>query len=159
DMLQAMNTGHEGSLATIHANTPRDAVSRLSAMCLMSGTDLPMFVLREMISSAVHLLVQITRFADGTRKVTYITEITGRDDNQILTQDIFRFTQTGTDQSGRTLGAFGPCGAPPKFYEEFKHKGINMPLELFQTKEQRDRLAAAGPPPQPPPHPQQPIRR
>ncbi|MBI5202326.1 MAG: CpaF family protein [Elusimicrobia bacterium] len=142
DMLQAMNTGHEGSLATIHANTPRDALSRLSAMCLMSGTDLPMFVLRDMIASAVHLLVQITRFADGQRKVTYITEITGRDENQILTSDIFRFHQTGADETGRTLGYFTACGVVPKFHEEFKHKGQNIPLDLFYTKEQKERMAA-----------------
>ncbi len=138
DMLQAMNTGHEGSLATIHANTPRDALSRLSAMCLMAGTELPMHVLREMISSAVHLFVQITRFADGTRKVTYVTEVTGKDENTILTQDIFRFVQTSTDESGRTIGYFTACGVPPKFYEEFKHKGLNVALETFWTKEQKE---------------------
>ncbi|MCX5790179.1 MAG: ATPase, T2SS/T4P/T4SS family [Elusimicrobia bacterium] len=141
DMLQAMNTGHEGSLATIHANTPRDALSRMAAMCLMSGTDLPMFVLREMISSAVHLIVQISRFADGTRKVTYISEVTGRDENQILMQELFRYHQTGTDESGRTLGDFSGCGVPPKFFEEFKQKGMTIPLELFYTKDQKARIA------------------
>lgn len=134
DMLQAMNTGHEGSLATIHANTPRDALSRLSAMCLMAGTDLPMFVLREMISSAVHLIVQITRFADGTRKVTYISEVTGRNDETILMQDLFRYEQTSTDQSGRTIGYFTGCGGLPTFFEEFKQKGINMPQGVFTAK-------------------------
>ncbi|MBI4387128.1 MAG: CpaF family protein [Elusimicrobia bacterium] len=132
DMLQAMNTGHEGSLATIHSNSPRDALSRLSAMCLMSGTELPMFVLREMISSAVHVIVQISRFQDGTRKVTFVTEITGRDENSILTQDLFRYEQTGTEEGGRVLGAFTGCGATPTFYEEFKQKGFQVSRELFR---------------------------
>src|SRR5881296_422848 len=97
DMLQAMNTGHEGSLATIHANSPRDAISRLSAMCLMGSTELPTYVLREMISSAVHLIIQIARFADGTRKVTAISEIAGRDENTILLSDIFKFEEVTVD--------------------------------------------------------------
>src|SRR3989339_839319 len=101
DMLQAMNTGHEGSLATIHANTPRDALTRLEAMCLMAGADLPIWALREMITSAVHLIVQLTRFSDGTRKITAITEITGREENQILIHDLFRYHQTGMDENGK----------------------------------------------------------
>ncbi|MBI3505121.1 MAG: Flp pilus assembly complex ATPase component TadA [Proteobacteria bacterium] len=139
DMLQAMNTGHEGSLTTIHANSPRDAISRCSAMCLMAEAGLPMFVLREMIASAVHLIVQITRFSDGTRKCTYVTELTGRDENTVLSQDIFRYTQTGVNEDGKVEGYFSGCGNPPKFYEEFKQKGIPMPLSTFWTPEQRKR--------------------
>jgi len=142
DMLQAMNTGHEGSLATIHANSPRDALTRLEAMCLMAGADLPIWALREMISSAVHLIVQLTRFSDGTRKVTAITEITGRDENQILTHDIFRYIQTGMDENGKVLGYFTATGEPPKFYQDFKTHGINVPIDLFWTEEQKKQRAA-----------------
>jgi pilus assembly protein CpaF len=137
DMLQAMNTGHEGSLATIHANTPRDALTRLEAMCLMAGADLPIWALREMITSAVHMVVQLTRFADGTRKVTAVTEITGREENQILTHDIFRFKQTGVDERGKVVGEFYATGEPPKFYPEFKSKGIDVPIEMFWNAEQK----------------------
>lgn len=137
DMLQAMNTGHEGSMATIHANTPRDALTRLEAMCLMAGAELPIWALREMICSAVHVVVQLTRFADGTRKITYITEVTGREENQILTQDIFRYIQTGVDDNGKVVGNFISTGTVPKFYPEFHSKGLNVPVELFWTEEMR----------------------
>jgi len=134
DMLQAMNTGHEGSLTTIHANSPRDALSRLSAMCLMSGTELPMYVLREMISSAVHVIVQISRFSDGSRKVTFVTEISGKDEETILLKDLFRFDQTGTDEDGRVVGHFTGCGMPPNFFDEFKQKGVPLDAGLFRKK-------------------------
>ncbi len=142
DMLQAMNTGHEGSLATIHANTPRDALTRLEAMCMMASAELPIWALREMITSAVHMVVQLTRFSDGTRKVTAVTEITGREENQILTHDIYRFKQTGVDDRGKVVGKFYPTGEPPKFFPEFKAKGINLPIESFWTDEQRQQRAA-----------------
>ncbi|MBI3288153.1 MAG: Flp pilus assembly complex ATPase component TadA [Elusimicrobia bacterium] len=132
DMLQAMNTGHEGSLATIHANTPRDALTRLEAMCMMASAELPVWAMREMISSAVHMLVQLTRFPDGVRRITWVTEITGREQNTILTQDIFRYYQTGVDEQGRSIGFFTGCGSPPKFFEEFKLSGLSVPLELFR---------------------------
>lgn len=138
DMLQAMNTGHEGSLATIHANSPRDALTRLEAMCLMAGADLPIWALREMIASAVHIIVQLTRFSDGSRKVTSITEITGRDENQILTHEIFKFVQTGIDENGKVHGYFTATGEPPKFYHDFKTHGIDVPIEIFWTKEQKE---------------------
>ena len=134
DMLQAMNTGHEGSLATLHANTPSDAISRLSAMCLMGGTDLPMNVLVDMISSAVNIFVQITRFADGKRRVTYITECTGRDGTKILTKDIFRFVQTSMDDKGITAGYFTACNYVPRFFEEIKLKGLPIPKEAFMSE-------------------------
>ena len=124
DMLQAMNTGHEGSLATLHANTPTESISRLSAMCLMSGIDLPMNVLIDMISSAVHLFVQITRFADGKRRVTYITECTGRDGQRVITKDIFRFIQTGIDEKGISFGYFTAMDYVPHCYDEIKLKGL-----------------------------------
>jgi pilus assembly protein CpaF len=132
DMLQAMNTGHEGSLATIHANSPRDALTRLEAMCMMASADLPIWALREMIASAVHLVVQITRFPDGKRRCTWVTEVTGRDQNTILTNDLFRYVATGVDADGKTQGFFSGCGKPPKFYEEFRLAGLNIPPELFK---------------------------
>jgi len=141
DMLQAMNTGHEGSLATIHANTPRDALTRMEAMCLMAGADLPIWALREMISSAVHMIVQLTRFSDGTRKITAITEITGREENQILIHDIFRYHQTGMDENGKVVGYFSATGDPPKFYKDFETHGIHLPIEMFWTEEQRKQRA------------------
>lgn len=137
DMLQAMNTGHEGSLATIHANSPRDALTRLEAMCLMAGADLPLWALREMIASAVHIIVQLTRFSDGSRKVTSIIEITGREENQILTHELFKFVQTGIDENGKVMGYFTATGEPPKFYHEFKTHGIDLPIEIFWTEEQK----------------------
>ncbi|MBI4060637.1 MAG: CpaF family protein, partial [Elusimicrobia bacterium] len=134
DMLQAMNTGHEGSLATLHANTPADAISRLSAMCLMAGTDLPMNVLVDMISSAVNLFIQITRFVDGKRRVTYITECVGRDGAKILTKDIYRFVQTWMDEKGVSYGYFTGMDYVPRFYEEIKLKGIEIPKEAFMSE-------------------------
>jgi pilus assembly protein CpaF len=134
DMLQAMNTGHEGSLATLHANTPTDAISRLSAMCLMAGTDLPMAVLIEMISSAVNIFVQITRFPDGKRRTTYITECVGRDGIKILTREIFRFYQTHVDDKGVSYGYFTAKDYVPRFYDEFKLKGLEIPKEFFMSE-------------------------
>jgi pilus assembly protein CpaF len=134
DMLQAMNTGHEGSLATLHANTPRDAISRLSAMCLMAGTDLPMNVLIEMISSAVNIFVQITRFPDGKRRTTWITECVGREGTQILTKEIFRFYQTHVDDKGASYGYYTACDYVPRFYDEFKLKGLEIPKEFFMSE-------------------------
>jgi len=134
DMLQAMNTGHEGSLATLHANTPTDAISRLSAMCLMAGTDLPMAVLTEMIASAVNIFVQITRFPDGKRRTTWISECVGRDGVKILTKNIFRFIQTYVDEKGNTFGYFTACDYVPRFYDEFKLKGLEIPKEFFMSE-------------------------
>jgi pilus assembly protein CpaF len=136
-----MNTGHEGSMATIHANTPKDALGRLEAMCLMSGAELPIWALREMICSAVHMFVQLTRFSDGSRKTTYITEVTGREETTILTHDLFRFKQTGMTPEGKILGDFAPTGDPPKFYHEFKENGIELPIEIFWTAEKKKEMA------------------
>jgi len=134
DMLQAMNTGHEGSLATLHANTPSDAISRLSAMCLMAGTDLPMNVLIDMISSAVNLFIQITRFADGKRRTTYVSECVGREGMKILTKDIFRFIQTRMDEKGVSYGYYTACDYVPRFFEEIKLKGLSIPKEAFMSE-------------------------
>ena len=136
DMLQAMNTGHEGSMATIHANPPRDALTRLEAMCMMASSELPIWAVREMVSSAVHMIIQLTRFPDGKRRITYVTELTGRDGNTVLSQDIFRFCQTGVDSEGKSVGFFTGCGVPPKFYPEFKLEGLEgkVPLTLFHKR-------------------------
>ena len=131
DMLQAMNTGHEGSLTTIHANTPRDGLSRLEAMCMQTGADLPIFAIREMISSAVNMIVQLSRFSDGSRKVTYITEMHGQKDGQIQSTDLFRYVQTGVDENGKVQGVFAPTGNLPTFYEEFAAKGQPVDEEVF----------------------------
>lgn len=134
DMLQAMNTGHEGSLATLHANTPTESISRLSAMCLMSGIDLPMNVLIDMIASAVHIFIQITRFADGKRRVTYISECVGRDGNRVVTKDIFRFIQTGMDDKGVSFGYFTAMDYVPHCFDEIKLKGLPVPPEAFWSE-------------------------
>lgn len=131
DMLQAMNTGHEGSLTTIHANTPRDGLSRLEAMCLQTGVDLPVHVIREMIASAVNLIVQLSRFSDGSRKVTYITEMHGLKDREIQSTDLFRYVQTGVDENGKVHGIFAPTGNLPTFFEEFEAKGCSVSPEVF----------------------------
>ena len=131
DMLQAMNTGHEGSLTTIHANTPRDGLSRLEAMCMQASADLPIFAIREMISSAVNMIVQLSRFSDGSRKVTYITEMHGQKDGQIQSTDLFRYVQTGVDENGKVQGIFAPTGNMPTFFNDFKAKGVPVSEDVF----------------------------
>ncbi|MBR4355068.1 MAG: Flp pilus assembly complex ATPase component TadA [Elusimicrobiaceae bacterium] len=131
DMLQAMNTGHEGSLTTIHANTPRDGLSRLEAMCMQTGADLPIFAIREMISSAVNMIVQLSRFSDGSRKVTYITEMHGQKDGEIQSTDLFRYVQTGVDENGKVQGVFAPTGNLPTFFDEFEAKGQAVDKTIF----------------------------
>ncbi len=131
DMLQAMNTGHEGSLTTIHANTPRDGLSRLEAMCMQASAELPIFAIREMISSAVNMIVQLSRFSDGSRKVTYITEMHGQKDNKIQSTDLFRYVQTGVDENGKVQGVFAPTGNLPSFYSDFQAKGVPVPEDVF----------------------------
>ncbi len=131
DMLQAMNTGHEGSLTTIHANTPRDGLSRLEAMCMQASGDLPIFAIREMISSAVNMIVQLSRFSDGSRKVTYITEMHGQKDGQIQSTDLFRYVQTGVDENGKVQGIFAPTGNLPTFFHDFKAKGVPVDESVF----------------------------
>lgn len=135
DMLQAMNTGHDGSLTTGHANSPRDMLSRLETMVLMAGMELPSRAIREQISSAVSMIVQQSRFPDGSRKITHITEITGMEDNVITMQDIFVFKQTGFDKDGKVQGYFTPTGNIPLFVEELKSRGIPIRMELFEEKE------------------------
>ena len=132
DMLQAMNTGHDGSLTTIHANSPRDAFTRLETLCLMAGMDLPVWALREQIRSAVHVVIQLTRLQDGSRKVTCITEVTGRNDETILSQDIFRFIQDSVDEHGHVKGHYEATGNVPTFFPELKAKGLSLDLTAFE---------------------------
>ncbi len=135
DMLQAMNTGHDGSLTTVHANTPRDAISRIETMVMMSGMDLPITAIREQIQSAVHLIIQQSRFHDGSRKVTYITEVTGMENGLIQLQDIFRYKQDGINSEGKVLGKFEATGAIPELYEDLRKRGLDVDLRIFSKKE------------------------
>jgi pilus assembly protein CpaF len=132
-MLQAMNTGHEGSLATIHANSARDALSRLETMVLMAGMDLPLRAIREQIASAINLIVQIGRASDGSRRVLGISELVGMEGDTLQMQEIYQFARTGVDEEGRVIGGHRPTGIRPKCAEALKLKGIPLPVELFQT--------------------------
>lgn len=136
DMLQAMNTGHDGSLTTAHANSPRDMLARLEVMVLMAGMDLPVSAIREQIASAVDIVVQQTRFACGTRKITSIVEVVGVESGKIQLQEVFAFEQTGRDAQGKTLGRFLGRGFVPEFYEELKAIGIPLDMGIFDDGRQ-----------------------
>ncbi len=139
-MLQAMNTGHDGSLTTVHANSPRDVVSRLETMVLMSGMELPSRAIREQIASAVDVIIHESRMADGSRKVTAISEVTGLEGQQIVMQDIFSFRQTGVSEAGKILGEFKPTGAVPTFYENLKSRGLYLDPKMFDPNCREDVL-------------------
>ena len=131
-MLQAMNTGHEGSLSTVHANSPRDAVSRLETLVLMAGMDLPLRAVREQISSAVDVIVQISRLKDGTRRVTQITEVQGMEGDIVTLQDAFVFDYSaGVSADGRFLGHAVPTGVRPRFVERFADMGVPLAPNIF----------------------------
>lgn len=129
-MLQAMNTGHEGSLTTVHANSPRDALSRIENMVLMAGFDLPVRAIREQMSSALHVIVQLVRHSDGKRRVTNISEVTGMESGVITTQELYRFEQTGVSTAGAIEGSLVPTGITPTFADRFRRAGINMEMGL-----------------------------
>ncbi len=131
DMMQAMNTGHEGSLGTVHANSPRDGLARIENMVLMAGLDLPMRAIREQITSAIHIVIQVSRLADGTRKITQVSEIAGMEGEVVTMQELFRFNQRGVDSDGRVVGEFRPTGIRPRFAEKFEIAGIRLPPDLF----------------------------
>ncbi|MDQ3243687.1 MAG: CpaF family protein [Gemmatimonadota bacterium] len=131
DMLQAMNTGHEGSLTTIHANTPRDALARLETMILMAGANLPDRAMREQITSALDLIIQVTRLSDGTRRITSMVEVTGMEGAVTATQEIFHFRRKGVSQSGQVVGEFEATGVRPMFMERLRVAGIEIANELF----------------------------
>jgi pilus assembly protein CpaF len=131
DMLQAMNTGHDGSLTTVHANSPRDVISRLETMVLMSGMDLPSKAIREQIASAVDIIIHESRLSDGSRKVVAITEVTGLEGSQIVMQDLFTFVQRGVGADGRIVGEFRPTGAIPTWYDQLAGRGITCDPRMF----------------------------
>jgi len=133
DMLQAMNTGHEGSMATIHANTTRDAMTRLESMVAMSNLNLPEKTVRQQIAAAISIVVQVSRMSDGTRKVVSVSEITGMEENVISMQDIFTFTKKGIGPDGKVIGTFTPTHIRPKFLERLRVAGIFLPPSLFEN--------------------------
>ncbi len=131
DMLQAMNTGHDGSMTTVHANTPRDALSRVEQMIGMSGIDIPARSARAQIASAIHVIVQVERLSDGRRRVVSLSELTGMEGEVITLQEIFRFRRTGVDGDGRVLGVYEATGIRPKFVEHLTSRGVRLPADLF----------------------------
>lgn len=136
DMLQAMNTGHDGSMTTAHANSPRDTLSRIETMCLMAGMDLPVRAIREQVASAIDIIVQQERMRDGTRKVVTITEVSGMEGDVITMTDIFSFEQTGME-AGKIIGRLRPTGLRPKFMDKIEAAGINLPPSIFGVGERR----------------------
>src|SRR5579864_2194588 len=131
DMLQAMNTGHDGSLTTVHANTPRDALARIETMAMMANLNLPEKAVRRQMASAINVVVQISRFNDGTRRITHLSEITGMEEDIVSMQDVFVFEKKGISPDGRVVGAFTATGIRPKFAERLKASGINVPAAWF----------------------------
>jgi pilus assembly protein CpaF len=131
DMMQAMNTGHEGSLSTVHANSPRDCLSRVENMILMAGLELPVRAIREQISSAIHMVIQISRLSDGSRRITHVSEISGLEGQVVTMQDLFRFEQEGIDAEGRVVGHFRSTGIRPQFADRFEVAGITLPSDIY----------------------------
>ncbi|RLS36940.1 MAG: CpaF family protein [Planctomycetota bacterium] len=134
DMLQAMNTGHDGSMTTVHSNNPRDAVSRIETLVNMSGSELPLSVVRKQIASSIHLIIQANRLQGGPRKVTYITEIVGMEGETIVMQDIFKFIQQGIGENGKAFGHFESTGVRPKCIEHLESAGVRLPNGLFAQR-------------------------
>jgi pilus assembly protein CpaF len=134
DMLQAMNTGHDGSLTTIHANSPRDALSRLETMVAMAGFQLPPRAVKEQIASAINVVVQVARLSDGARRVTSISEITGMEESVITMQEIFTFERQGIDEQGKVVGRFRSTGIRPRFADRLRVSGIVLPIEMFEDE-------------------------
>lgn len=136
DMLQAMNTGHDGSLTTVHANTPRDVISRMETLVLMSGMDLPIRAIREQITAAVDLIIHEARLSDGSRRVVNVTEVVGSEGERTTMQDIFVFEQKGLNAEGKVIGRFTPTGAIPTFLDDLRARGVSIDLSLFDPKRQ-----------------------
>jgi pilus assembly protein CpaF len=132
DMLQAMNTGHEGSLTTVHANSPRDAIARLETMILMAGTNLPNRAMREQITSALDVIIQPQRLSDGTRRIVSITEVTGMEGEVVTTQEVYRFKRRGVTPEGRIIGQFEATGVRPLFTDRLRVAGIELPSRMFE---------------------------
>jgi len=135
DILQAINTGHDGSLTTLHSNSPRDALARLETMVLMAGMELPLRVVREQVASAVDLIIQQARLRDGSRKIISVTEVQGMEGDVIVLQDIFQFREEGLDENGRVRGRFAATGGRPRFMPRLEASGVHLPVDLFATPE------------------------
>jgi pilus assembly protein CpaF len=133
DMLQAMNTGHDGSLTTVHSNGPRDAIARLEVMMGMANPNMSVNSIRQQVSSAIDLFVHVSRFSDGSRRITHVTECVGMEGDMATTQDIFLFEKSGLTKDGRVTGKFRATGIRPKFYDRLKTSGFHLPATLFQT--------------------------
>ncbi len=147
DMLAAMNTGHDGSMTTVHANTPREAISRLETLCMMAGMDLPSRAIREQVAGAVDLIIQICRLSDGSRKIMSITEVVGMQGETVTLQEIFRFKEEGFDKNRKIIGQFQAMGLIPTFIETFEQRGVTIPRNLFVTNTQTNQApkAPSGP--------------
>ena len=137
DMLQAMNTGHDGSLTTAHANTPRDVLSRLETMVLMAGMELPVRAVRTQVSSAIDLIIQQSRIRDGSRKITHITEVQGMEGDTIVLQDLFRYVQERIDERGKSVGHYESLGLMPNFMDKFQMNGVDLPASFFTSGRKR----------------------
>jgi pilus assembly protein CpaF len=135
DMLQAMNTGHDGSLTTVHANAPRDALSRLETLVAMSGLELPKMAVRQQIASAIDLIVQQARLSDGSRKIISLQEVVGMEGEVVTTQEIFTLERHGVDANGKVVAELVPTGIRPKFVEKLKEEGIDLPEEIFKPRQ------------------------
>jgi pilus assembly protein CpaF len=135
-MLQAMNTGHDGSITTVHANSPRDAIARIETMALMANLNLPPNAMRQQIASAIHLIVQVSRMSDGSRRVTHVSEITGTSDQVVSMQDIFLLQKQGIGPSGKVLGRFHATGIVPKFAEKLQAAGMPLDTRLLDFSEE-----------------------
>jgi pilus assembly protein CpaF len=136
DMLQAMNTGHDGSISTVHANTPRDALARLENMVLMAGMDLPAKAIREQIAAAIDIFIQVQRLQDGSRKVTHVTEVAGMEGDVVTLQDIFLFKLDHVDEDGHVRGKMAATGVRPSFLRKFQMAGIELPNHLFNPEQE-----------------------
>lgn len=134
DMLQAMNTGHEGSMTTLHANSPRDALARIETMIMMTGVELPLKAMRQQIASAVDLIIQANRLQGGPRKITHITEVVGLEQETVVMQDIYRYVQTGVDETGRAIGRFEATGIRPSFMSRLESAGVRLPASAFRQR-------------------------
>ncbi|MCJ8277127.1 MAG: CpaF family protein, partial [Bdellovibrionales bacterium] len=143
DMLSAMNTGHDGSMTTVHSNNAREAIARLETLCMMAGMDLPAKAIREQIAGAVDLIVQISRLSDGSRKIMSITEVQGIQGEAVTLQDVFAFKETGFDKNRKIVGQFLSKGLIPKFVQDLKERGVIIPKDLFSNDvEEQARVAA-----------------
>ena len=133
-MLQAMNTGHDGSMTTVHANSPRDGISRIETLIMMAGFDLPIKAMRQQISSAVHIMVQANRLQGGSRRVTHITEVVGMEQDTVVMQDIYKYVQQGIDETGRARGHFEATGVRPTFMTKLEAAGVRLPASAFRQR-------------------------